>query len=63
MATASSGGGLVDYLAAAAIGILGGFAAIAILDSLSKPKCPNCGNELKRGEPICPYCGIVLRWG
>jgi len=63
MGTASQEIGLGEYLAAAAIGIFGGFVAVAILDTLSKPKCPNCSNDLKRGEPVCPNCGIVLRWG
>ena len=50
-------------LLAVGLGILGGLAAIALLGLLSKPKCPNCHNQIDQGVTTCPYCHIPLQWG
>jgi len=51
-----------EALVAIGLGILGGIALAAILEGLSKPKCPECYRPINSGVPVCPYCHTVLRW-
>lgn len=44
------------------LGVLGGLAAIAVINALTKPKCPVCNNEVPRGANPCPHCFTALKW-
>jgi len=39
-----------------------GFLGLLIVMLFRKPRCPACGAELRRGEPICHSCGVMLEW-
>jgi len=52
-----------EAILAIGLGILGGLAIGAILEALSKTKCPVCNHEIPHGESYCPYCYTALRWG
>jgi predicted amidophosphoribosyltransferase len=43
-------------------GLFIGAVGIAILSSLTNPKCPNCKNPVKKGDPYCPVCSTLLEW-
>ncbi len=51
-------GAIIGIIAAILFGLL----AVAIINALSKPKCPNCGNFVDRNSPYCQKCHTVLRW-
>ena len=51
-------GAIIGIAAGAALGLLGA----AIIDALTKPKCPNCGALIDRDAPYCKNCHIPLRW-
>lgn len=38
-----------------ALGIVGGYFLIEILNNLNK--CKNCGNQIPPDHEYCPYCG------
>ena len=44
------------------LGILGGLLAVAIIDSLSGPKCPVCGAKVPKGSTACQNCNNWLLW-
>ncbi len=52
------GGVVLGIAAAIGLGLLGA----AIIDALTKPKCPNCRNSVERNTPYCKNCGTILRW-
>ena len=43
-------------------GLILGVIGLAVLASRNKPKCPACGNVVKKGEPACASCGAWLKW-
>ena len=43
-------------------GLVLGAIGLAVLSSLTNPKCPNCKNQVKRGDPVCSHCGALLEW-
>jgi hypothetical protein len=51
-------GVVIGILAGIGLGLLGA----AIINSLSKTKCPSCGNLVERNAPYCPNCHVSLRW-
>lgn len=58
----NSGKDLGEAIGAIFLGILGGLALGAILEALSKPKCPVCGNPIEKEAIICPHCSAWLQW-
>ena len=51
-------GGLLGIVAGVGLGLLGA----AIIDALTKPKCPNCGFAVERNTSYCNNCQTILRW-
>jgi hypothetical protein len=43
-------------------GILLGMLGAAILDSLSKPRCPHCKYRVEKNATYCENCKSYLRW-
>jgi len=58
----NSGGNVGEALGAILLGIIGGVALGAILDAMSKPKCPVCNQTIENGTPVCPHCSASLQW-
>lgn len=52
-----------EAIGAILLGILGGLALAAILEALTKPKCPVCKHTIEKGITICPHCQASLQWG
>ncbi len=44
------------------LGIIGGIALGAILEAISKPKCPVCKQPIEKDTIICPHCSSWLQW-
>ncbi|MBI4233258.1 MAG: zinc-ribbon domain-containing protein [Chloroflexi bacterium] len=57
-----AGGDGGKALAAIILAFLGGLAAVAVIDALSRPKCPVCRNQVPKGANPCPYCRTALKW-
>lgn len=43
-------------------GILLGLLGVAVIEALTKPKCPNCKKPVDCNTPYCQSCHAVLRW-
>lgn len=43
-------------------GIILGMLGAAILDSLSKPRCPYCKSPVEKNATYCRNCNSYLRW-
>lgn len=51
-----------EALIALGIGIFGGIAVAAILESIfGKKVCPNCNTSIESGNSTCPRCYTRLR--
>jgi ribosomal protein L37AE/L43A len=51
-------GNLGIALAALFLGAVG----LALAVASSKPKCPNCKKNIKKGIQRCPHCRVELKW-
>ena len=51
-------GGIKAFLLGLGLGTIG----YAILSFLTKPRCPNCHNEIDKYTPRCPNCKMYLQW-
>lgn len=58
MSRGSSGNEAGEFIAGLFLGALG----IAILSSLFKPRCPNCNQQINKGDTVCLNCYQQLRW-
>lgn len=58
-----SGKELGEAVGAILLGIVGGLALAAILEAVTKPKCPVCKNTIEKGIAVCPHCQTWLQWG
>jgi hypothetical protein len=59
---ADNGGKVGEAIGAILLGIIGGVALGAILEAVSKPKCPVCKQTIEKGVPVCPHCSSCLTW-
>ena len=61
---AKSGGEEIGKaIGAVILGIAAGALTAAIIDALTKPKCPVCRNTINKGTAVCPHCNTWLQWG
>lgn len=51
-------GALIGIAAAVGLGLLGA----AIINAITRSRCPSCGNLVERNAPYCQNCHTVLRW-
>jgi len=47
-----------DLLTGLILGALG----LLVLNEVLKPKCPVCGIEVTKGQPVCHRCGAFMGW-
>ena len=55
---ARSDSSFLEVIAGLVILVLG----VGVLSSWFKPRCPQCRVKIVKGVPVCPNCGIYLRW-
>lgn len=55
-------GNIGAVIGAIILGIVGGVVLTALLEQLSRYRCPVCQQEIRRGISYCPNCHIALRW-
>ncbi len=53
-----NGDDVVDFIAALLLGAFG----LALLASLTNPRCPNCNKKIVKDAYMCPHCGAYLEW-
>jgi len=58
----NSGEDILGAIIGIGSGILLGMLGAAILDSLSKPRCPYCKSPVERNATYCRNCNSYLRW-
>jgi hypothetical protein len=58
----NSGKEVGEAIGAIILGIVGGLALGAIIEAISKPKCPVCNQTIEKNTAICPHCSASLQW-
>ena len=58
----NSGRDLGEAVGAIILGIVGGLALGAIIEAVTKPKCPVCHNTIEKETIVCPHCSSWLQW-
>lgn len=51
-------GAVIGIAAGVGLGLLGA----AIINALTKTRCPNCKSYVDRNAPYCNECHVALRW-
>ena len=56
-----SGEDILGALIGIGAGVFLGLLGAAVLDSLSRPKCPYCNNPVEKNAIYCENCNTLLR--